>query len=303
MADVRRFKTLLAIAELGTFAEAANSVHLTPAAVSQQMKALEEELGVALFDRTKRPPELSPMGYALVPKARELVRAYEELVPSLLGEMTSVENLTIGAVPTTITGLMPKALKALQDSYEKLHIRLYPGLSEELYTQVDRGFLDAAVMTEPGNIYDHLHWRPFAEEPLMVLASLDIASSDPIELLQNNPYIRFSRRAWVGRFIDTWLRDNQIQVHEGTELDSLEAISAMVLHNLGVSIVPMRCSDSPRPLPLKRIPLPSSAKPRVLGVLSRRDSSRSNLVKIFHEEVVRIVVSEGRVRVIQEPDA
>ena len=106
---VSRFKTLLAIAELGTFAEAAAAVHLTPAAVSQQMKALEVELGITLFDRTKRPPELYPVAYTLIPKARELVTMYEGLKPSLSRARSPIQRLTIGAVPTTMTGLMPRA--------------------------------------------------------------------------------------------------------------------------------------------------------------------------------------------------
>ena len=133
---VRRFKTLIAIAKLGTFAKAAEAVYLTPAAVSQQMKALEAELGMPLFDRTKRPPMLNPAGYALIPKALTLIKNYEELKPSLEGELDTLENLTVGTVPTTTTGIMPKALKALQDDHDNLHIRIYPGLSDDLFPRI-----------------------------------------------------------------------------------------------------------------------------------------------------------------------
>lgn len=296
---VRRFKTLLAIAELGTFAEAAASVHLTPAAVSQQMKSLEEELGVSLFDRTKRPPELNPAGYALVPKARALVRAYEELAPSLLGEVNTVEHLTIGAVPTTMTGLMPQAMKTLRESHDKLHIHVYPALSEELYAQVDRGFLDAAIISEPSSVYDHLSWQPFASEPLIVLASLNTQYDDPTRLLETYPFIRFSRRAWVGKTIDNWLRKRNLKIQEAMELDTLESIWAMVYSDLGVSILPKNCIETPRELPLKQIELDGSIPPRVLGVLSRRDTDKTKLVNILWENLVQIVERAGRVKVMR----
>ncbi len=153
---VRSFKTLIAIAELGTFAKAAAAVHLTPAAVSQQMKALEVELDTPLFDRSKRPPVLNPAGYALIPKALKLIKYYEELKPSLDGELETLEYLTVGTVPTITTGIMPRAIKVLQNDHDNLHIRIYPGLSDDLYAQVDRGFLDVAVMIEPPTIYKHL---------------------------------------------------------------------------------------------------------------------------------------------------
>ena len=71
--SIRRLRTLLAIAERGTFAAAAADVHVSQAAVSMQMKALEDELGVVLFDRSRRPPALTASAHSLLPKAREIV--------------------------------------------------------------------------------------------------------------------------------------------------------------------------------------------------------------------------------------
>jgi len=77
------------------------------------------------------------------------------------------------------------------------------------------------------------------------------------------------------------------------ELDTLESISAMVYHGLGVSIVPMRCVPSPRPLELKRIPLPS-ASPRRLGLLSRHDNARFKLIDIVFHELSCVVELSGQ---------
>lgn len=145
--SLRQLKTLIAVAELGSFAKAAEAVFLTPAAVSLQMKSLEIELGVALFDRNKRTPGLTPLGYALVPKAREVVKAYVGMIGTLVGDFELHDEITIGAVPTTMTGLIPRTVKALRDIYGGLHIRIVPGLSSELLPQVDRGFLDAAILS------------------------------------------------------------------------------------------------------------------------------------------------------------
>ena len=294
---MRRFKTLLAIAETGTFAGAASKLHLTPAAVSQQMKVLEEEMGVSLFDRSRRPPQLNPAGYALVPKVQSLLESYEDMLPGR-SSRPRTETLTLGAVPTTMTGLMPKALKALSTRQSNLHLRIFPGMSEELYPQLDRGAMDAVILSQPVNVFSHLHWWPFAKEPMVLLASNKTISDDPFELLSSQPFIRFSRRAWVGRLIDEWLIKQKIQVTESMELDTLESISAMVYNGLGVSIVPMRCCPSPRPLPLKRIMLGGNAKPRTLGVLLRRDSPRFESIRLLHREMVRIVESAGVVRVV-----
>jgi DNA-binding transcriptional LysR family regulator len=95
--SIRRLKTLIAIAEKGTFAAAADVVHISQAAVSQQMKGLEDELQIRLFDRSKRPPELSQLGLALTARSREIVHAYDAMLKSLTGDSPFSGKLMIGA--------------------------------------------------------------------------------------------------------------------------------------------------------------------------------------------------------------
>jgi DNA-binding transcriptional LysR family regulator len=130
--SIRRLKTLIAIAEKGTFAAAANVVFISHAAVSQQMKILEDELQVSLFDRSKRSPQLNQLGQALVTKAREIVHDYDNIVGSIISDGGLMGELTIGALPTTLTGLAPRAISVLKARYPNLHIRVTPGLSADL---------------------------------------------------------------------------------------------------------------------------------------------------------------------------
>ncbi|MEO8938262.1 MAG: LysR family transcriptional regulator [Burkholderiaceae bacterium] len=285
--SLRQLKTLIAVAELGSFGKAAEAIFLTPAAVSQQMKALETELGVALFDRHKRTPGLTPLGYALVPKAREVVKAYAAMIRPSVADFQLHDEITIGAVPTTMTGLIPRTVKALRDIYGGLHIRIVPGLSSELLRQVERGFLDAAILSWPANLYGHLHWRVFAEEELIVIAHRDEIEDEACALLQNRPFIRFNRRAWVGQQIEAWLLERKICVRESMELDTLESIDMMVHYGLGVSIVPRRCVLPPHTLDLKYVSLDPPSAPRLLGLLSRQDTEKSALIDIVLAELAR----------------
>ena len=292
--SLNRLKTLIAIADTGSFAEAASAVFLTPAAVGQQIKQLEKEFGVPLFDRNMRSPQLTPVGRALIPKAREMIRVYDNLIPSLLDEQMELQDVSIGAVSTTVSGLVPKALVALRANYPNLHTRVVPGLSTDLVPMVEQGYLDAAIISDPPRAYTHMKFSPFAEEPYILLAPLDSQSSDPVELLSSYPFIRFNRRAWVGQQIDGWLRKRKINVTEAMELDTLEAISSMVFHGLGVSIVPRRCVPVPQPLAIRRIPLDDGIKPRTLGVISHPDSPRFKLVDILLGALTDITAGHSR---------
>ena len=219
------------------------------------------------------------------------MRVYDAILDSATGDLASSENLTIGTVPTTMSAMMPRALNALQRDHDQLHFRLYPGLSEELFTQVDRGFLDAAVLTEPPQLPRHLGWQPFARQPLVLLVSSDEIDDDPREILRRSPYIRFARRAWVGQKIDRWLAANRIEVNERMELDTLESVSAMVANGLGVSIVPLNLTP---PAGLRVLPLDSDRLYRTLGVVCRLDSPRQRLIERLWRELDVIARAAGQ---------
>src|ERR1700679_2000457 len=103
--SIRDIRTFLAIAESGSFAAASRAVRRTQSAVTVQMRALEAEFGVVLFDRTRRPPALSPGGRAFLPRAIEAVEAYDRL-HQVSSDAVVEGHLRLGVVPSVITGIM-----------------------------------------------------------------------------------------------------------------------------------------------------------------------------------------------------
>ncbi len=287
--SIRRLQTLIAVAETSSFAEAAERVHLTPAAVGQQMKSLESEIGSPLFERKQRSPTLNQLGRSLLPKAKDLILSYQSLLSSASGEFHQERELTIGAVDTVMSGLLPRVLTRLREHYEGFHLRIIPGLSSELLAQVDRGSIDAAIISQPRQLYSYFDWWPIASEPLVLIAPESVETESPEELLKHWPFIRFNRNAWVGQQIDQWLIKSKIKVREVMELTTLDAISTMVASELGVSIVPDNCVPPSRQLPIKRILLEGNATVRVLGVLSRNDHVDTGAVKILVDELMNVV--------------
>lgn len=262
------------------------------------MKRLEDTLQVTLFDRSGRTPHLNQLGKALVPKAREVVRAYETMLDDLTGEGQLFGELTLGAVPSTVRSLIPQSIKKLIRAYPELHIRVVPGLSSDLQEQIERGGLDAAVLSTPDHSGATLNWQPFVEEELVLLTSPDVEERDPIRLLNSMPFIRHTRRAAVGKLADEWLLEHGITVRPSMEMESLETLSSMVSHNLGVSIVPNICVPDPIFETLKKIPLenPKGRKMvRTLGVLTRADCTKMRLVSRLLEEI-KATVSQSRKR-------
>ncbi len=114
-----------------------------------------------------------------------------------------------------------------------------------------------------------------------------------MRLLGSMPYIRHTRRAAVGQLAEQWLSSHRIEVNDVMEMESIESVTSMVLHNLGVSIVPDLCVPDSIFSSLQRLPLPTPRPGRVLGMLSRQDSRKRLLVDRLVEQLAQIAAGSG----------
>lgn len=288
--ELRPLRTLVSIADQGSFAAAAESLGLTQSAISLQVKALEQTLGRRLFDRSHRPPQLTELGQQLVVEARQILSLYDRIFVSNSDLLAG--DLVLGAVPTALGSIMPPALAALRAQHPQLSIQVVSGLSEELATQLRAGNLDASLASEPQHLAEGLHARPIRQDPLVVIAPLDTKGKGDRELLEGNPFIQFSRRAWAGEQIDRALRERNIAVVRAMEIDSLEAIIEMVRHRLGVSVVPLPFGRRPEALGLRALPFGNPPLTRALVLLERNDSPKSRLIAALGQALRSVAAQE-----------
>lgn len=290
---IRLLRTLVAVADNATFSAAAEVVHVTHAAVSQQMQALEADLGIALFNRSSRTPELTPAGHQVVARARKLIADYDNLVPSVLADGGLSGVITLGALRTTLTGLTPQAMARLKSKFPQLGLHIRPGLTRTLIADVQRGTLDAAIVTRPQLMPVGVVFRDLAQEPMQMITSVEEAEDDPIALLKSRPFIRFNRNAVVGALIDTWIVSKRIRVSETMELDSPEAIASMVQANLGVSIVPDLAVKPNDGVAVKRLDLGPDAPKRTLGLVHQKDQVKMQAIDEIYEALLGVVAGAG----------
>lgn len=285
--SIRDVKTLLAVVEAGSFAGGATKVCRTQSAVTVQIRSLEAELGIELFDRSKRPPVLNEAGRRFIGKATEAVHAYDRLLYG--NDETPVEgNLTLGVVPSVITGIMPRALVAMRGNYPHLHVQLSMGHSAELVARVRQGTLDAAIVSDLVEGSAGVEWHPFLREPLICIAPLDAPPRKAEELITSMPFIRYSRHAWVGELIYAFLKRRRLQVTEMMVLDTLEAVTTMVHHGLGVSIIPQRRLIEPNTLAVRELAFTGAATYRTVGVVYLPDNERVALTGTLLEELRKL---------------
>ncbi|ETW13767.1 LysR family transcriptional regulator [Roseivivax marinus] len=278
--DTRQLKTLVAIAEHGTFSRAAERVLLTPSAVSQQIHALEQEVGVPLFNREKRPPTLNLQGLQLLETAKQILGLVDEVKGAIEGKRTT-GTLNIGAVRTSAIGLLPRAIVGLREEYPEVRFKLHVGLSSTLISDVLAGRLDLAIVAEHVGVPQTLTWAPFLREPLVVAAPSHARGMTAREMLTDLPYLRFRSNVPLANLIDTELARLNIVTEDIAEIDTVAALVECVVAGLGASIVPDIAVPKDGPEIVTQ-PFGTPQIFRQIGIVQRASSAKSELMRDLH---------------------
>ena len=282
--DTQFLNTFVVVADRGSMAAAARVLNITPAAVAQQIRTLERELGAPLIARAGRTVSLTEEGSRILQRARDLLRDVADM-RSVANDSEVSGELRLGACPTALAGMLPDILARMVDKFPQINVYIRPGYSAELYRAVETGELDAAlVLQAPYNLPKTCDWQLLREEPLVMIAPARMAGRDPHDLLREEPLIRYDRNQWGGRVADDYLRRAGIVPHERFELNGLNAIAVMVDRGLGVSLVPDWARPWPEGLDLLRIPLPLASEPRRIGMVWSRSTVRIRLVTVLLQE-------------------
>jgi DNA-binding transcriptional LysR family regulator len=289
MASIRTLQTFLAAARLGSFAAAGQEVGLTAAAVGLQVRALEDELGVPLFDRSARAVVLNPEGRRRVPAVRDLVERWQLLHARPEGDELG-GTVVIGALVSALVGAFADALWVLKRRHPSLEVTLFAGQSADFMTRVERGELDAAVVAQPpARLPASLQWTPLYSEPMVLIVPTRphfTLPATPAQMLAQCPFLRFDRRTWTGHLVSEALyQARATSLVDGMELNSSEAIVELVRQGFGISIVPRLANLLwSRDKALRVVPMPRVTVQRHVGLLERRVHGRERFTQALKDQ-------------------
>lgn len=300
MSSIRILKSFLAVVRHGSFSAAGKEIGLTAAAVGQQIRALEGELHQGLFDRSGRAVVLNTAGRALVAPVKDLVARYEALAAGQRGEQLA-GTVVMGALVSALMGAFADSLWALTRHHPDLDVTLFAGQSADFALKVDRGELDAAVVTQPPTqLPSNLVWTALYTEPMVLIVPRRPHFALPetgTEILKQCPFMRFDRQTWTGHLVDAALAQAQATVRGGMELNSVEAIVALVRQGFGVSIVPRLANlQWTRDRALRIVPLPGVDVQRSVGLLERRQHSRERVTEAIKDYFAAGARQPGKIR-------
>jgi LysR family hydrogen peroxide-inducible transcriptional activator len=165
--NLRDLKYVIAVAEAHHFGKAAERCFVSQPTLSGQIRKLEEELGVTLFERTNRSVEITPVGEAIVAHARQMMDEAEAIELLAKAQQDPLAGpLRVGAIPTLSPYLMPLILAPLKKQYPQMQLVLYEELTDTLLGRLHDHEIDAALLATP--VEGDLEVLPLFDEPFWV---------------------------------------------------------------------------------------------------------------------------------------
>lgn len=144
---LRQLEYVVSVADLSSFHRAAEACHVSQPGLSAQVKQLESQLGVQLFERDKRRVLITAAGREVVARARRLLTASDELVEAARTLSAPLAGpLRLGVIPTIAPYLLPQALPAVRRAHPELNLRLREDQTEHLLALLDAGQLDLLLL-------------------------------------------------------------------------------------------------------------------------------------------------------------
>jgi DNA-binding transcriptional LysR family regulator len=239
--EIRQLRAFVAIAEAKTFTAGAKIVHVTQAAISMQIRQLEDEVGLPLFTRTPRRVILTEAGEILLDRARRILREHDAAIAQI-AEVAGAEygRLRLGSASAMFaTAQLPSILQKLKESFPHAEITVSSGTSATLVEKISHGDIDVAFVSLPvesSNIQTELL---FSDEicaiahPNHSLAKQKVISA---AALANEQLILGEQGGNTRRQIDEFFDNVGVKPHVVMELSRQEAINQMVENNMGVGI-------------------------------------------------------------------
>ena len=238
--SLRQLRVFEAVARNSSYTRAAAELRLSQPAVSMQVRQLEDEVGLPLFERLGKQITLTEAGSELYHYSRSINRALqemEEVAESLKG--VSRGRLSV-AVASTVNYFAPRLLAVFHQRFPGISLKLDVTNREQLVRQLEDNSVDIVLMGQPPDGVDVVS-EPFMENPLVIVASPEHAlvgeRSIPLNRLVSEVFVMREPGSGTRRAMERFFIEHGISIRHGMQMTRNEAIKQSVRAGLGLSVV------------------------------------------------------------------
>jgi DNA-binding transcriptional LysR family regulator len=289
LADLRAF---IAVADLGSFSAAAQSLHLSQPALSRRVEKLEQALGRKLFERTTRKVELNAMGRSFMPRARHVLN---ELENALIG-MTELSDrlqgqVTVACVPSAVGAFIAKGLGDFHRQFPRIRVNLIDESAPNVLLAVSRAEADFGI-SYLGTQEPDLEFDPLIEEDFVLACKTDhaLAGKSSVTWTEMAQYecVMLATGSGNRMLIDQALalrHASSGQTAWSCEVRHVPALISLIEAGVGIGAVPRFAIPADGKTGLITVPLIDPPVVRMMGVIRRRGRPLSPAAQAFRDSL------------------
>ncbi|WP_433324479.1 LysR family transcriptional regulator [Spirillospora sp. CA-294931] len=254
--ELRHLRCAVAVADALHFGRAARSLGIAQPPLSQQIRALEDELGVRLFERSSRRVALTSAGEAFVAEARGVLAGADRATRAArMAGRGDTGRLVVGLVGSAAHAVLPGLMRAFRARHPDVEVTLREMPTAAQAAALLAGDLDAGLLRPPlaGEASHRLDVHAFGDEPLVAVVPaghrLAARPRIPVRELAREPFVMFPRAAGPGLYdqIAALCRRGGFVLSPAQEAVQMQTIVGMVATGLWISIVPSSVARTARP--------------------------------------------------------
>lgn len=240
--EIREITTFLQVAQLKSFSKAARQLGYSQAAVTIQVKQLEKELNVHLFDRIGKQTTLTHQGTLFYEHAVCVMKELEHARDAVTHVSELTGSLCLGTIESICASIFPELLREYHRLYPKVNVSILTDSPETLLEMMNSNAIDIVYFLDK-RMYDS-KWIKVLEEPedIVFVASADhpMAGCKDLELegVISQPFILTEKNASYRFILDQYLAAQNQEIHPFLEIGNTEFIINLLRKNLGVSFLP-----------------------------------------------------------------
>lgn len=283
--DFDQLRSFVEVARHKNFSRAAGKLGLTQPAISTQIRQVEEEFGVRLFDRIGKKVFLTQPGVLLLDHAVKILNAQKEALEALRDLTPSPSgHLILGATEGSCLYLLPKVFSAFKKQHPEVKITIYRNFTTKIIQKLQEDSLDLGFLSLPVEVRE-IETIPLFREPVDVAVAADhpLASrpSVTVDEVARYPWI-FPKASRTRVLLDELFRSVRPPVHVTMELSGVETIKKFIGIGLGISLLsPSFAGAEVQAGVLKLVPLAEPKLERQLGLAYRTDRYLSRSAQAF----------------------
>jgi DNA-binding transcriptional LysR family regulator len=240
-------QTFREVAKWNSFTKAGEMLGYAQSSVTTQIKKLEEEFGVILFERWGGKIKLTQAGVQLLEYANKIINLLEEAKQNLSEQTELSGTLSIGTIESIVGFYLPPYLQAFKNKHPKVNLLLQQGICKGLLKGIKEGKYDLAIILDKKQEDPDLHFITIKEEQLVLVAKPDhhLVRFDNVSIkdLSGEKLIVTEQRCSYREIIENLYRSHAIRFEYSIELESIEAIKRCVSYDLGIAFLPLMTVD------------------------------------------------------------